>query len=415
MRRRVAVTGMAGLSPIGSDWKCVSEALRNGRSGVEHVAELALIDGMTTRLGARIPDFEVPDDYPRKRTRSMGRVSLLATRATELALADAGLQGSPLLGAGRVGISYGSTSGSPPAIAVYADAIGSRQTLRGIRATDYVQFMSHTVAANLAQFFEVRGRIVTTCSACTSGSQGIGYGFEAIQAGKQDVMITGGAEEFHPIDVAVFDVMYATSTRNDAPHTSPRPFDRARDGLVVGEGAGTLVLEELEHARARGARIHAEVVGYGTNCDGRHITSPDREGMAAVMRLALAEAGLASEAIGFVSAHGTATEAGDIAESLAMQDVFGERIPTSSLKSFMGHTLGACGALEAWMTIEMQREGWFAQTLNLDDPDPRCGKLDYLLGEPRRIETEYVMKNNFAFGGVNTSLVFRRADGGSVS
>ncbi|MFO0689804.1 MAG: beta-ketoacyl-ACP synthase [Myxococcota bacterium] len=410
MKRRVVVTGMAGLSPIGSDWKTVSDAIRGGRSGVEHVEELGAIEGMATRLGARVRDFEVPDDYPRKRTRSMGRVSLLATRATELALADAGLLGDPLLGAGRVGISYGSTSGSPPAIAVYADAIGNRQTLRGIRATDYVQFMSHTVAANLAQFFEVRGRIVTTCSACTSGSQGIGFGLEAIQQGKQDVMLTGGAEEFHPIDAAVFDVMYATSTRNDAPTTSPRPFDRTRDGLVVGEGAATLVLEALDHAQARGAHIHAELVGWGTNCDGRHITNPDREGMAAVMRVALADAGVAPDRIAFVSAHGTATEAGDIAESLAMQDVFGERIPTSSLKSFMGHTLGACGALEAWMTLEMQREGWFAPTLNLDDPDPRCGRVDYVMGAPRRLDAEYVMKNNFAFGGVNTSLVFRRMD-----
>jgi 3-oxoacyl-[acyl-carrier-protein] synthase II len=412
MKRRVVVTGMAGLSPIGSDWPGVAKALREGRSGVAHVAELGEIDGMKTRLGARIDDFAVPDHYPRKSIRSMGRVSLLAARATELALADADLASGPLLGGGRVGISYGSTSGSPPAIAVYADAIGNRHTVSGIRATDYVQFMSHTVAANLAQFFEVRGRIVTTCSACTSGSQGIGYGFEAIQSGKQDVMITGGAEEFHPIDAAVFDVMYATSTRNDAPHTTPRPFDRARDGLVVGEGAATLVLEELEHARARGAPIHAELVGYGTNCDGRHITNPDRDGMAAVMALALADAGLSRDRIGFVSAHGTATEAGDIAESLAMQEVFGERIPTSSLKSFMGHTLGACGALEAWMTIEMQREGWFAPTLNLEDPDPRCGRLDYLADGIRRIDAEYVMKNNFAFGGVNTSLVFRRAGEG---
>ncbi|MBY0402109.1 beta-ketoacyl-ACP synthase, partial [Myxococcota bacterium] len=210
------------------------------------------------------------------------------------------------------------------------------------------------------------------------------------------------------------DVLYATSTRNDAPKTSPRPFDRARDGLVVGEGAATLVLEALDHALARGARIHAELVGYGTNCDGRHITNPDREGMAAVMRLALEDAGLASDRIGFVSAHGTATEAGDIAESLAMQDVFGESMPTSSLKSYLGHTLGACGALESWMTIEMQREGWFAPTLNLDEPDPRCGRLDYLMSEPRLLDAEYVMKNNFAFGGVNTSLVFRRIDAGRI-
>jgi len=415
MKRRVVVTGMAGLSPIGSDWKAVSDALRGGRSAVERVDSLGEIEGMATRLGARVSDFVIPDDYPRKRIRSMGRVALLATRATELALVDAGLLGDPRLGSGRVGISYGSTSGSPPAIAIYADAIGNRHTLRGIRATDYVQFMSHTVAANLAQFFEVRGRIVTTCSACTSGSQGIGFGYEAIAYGQQDVMLTGGAEEFHPIDAAVFDVLYATSTRNDAPKTSPRPFDRARDGLVVGEGAGTLVLESLDHARARGARIHAELVGWGTNCDGRHITNPDREGMAAVMRLALADAGLESDRIGYVGAHGTATEAGDIAESLAMQDVFGERIPTSSLKSYMGHTLGACGALEAWMTLEMQREGWFAPTLNLDEPDPRCGRLDYLMGAPRALDAEYVMKNNFAFGGVNTSLVFRRTDGGSAA
>lgn len=409
MKRRVVVTGMAGLSPIGSDWKVVSEALYGGRSAIERVEALAEIESMSTRLGARIAEFEVPDTYPRKRIRSMGRVSLLATRATELALVDSGLLGDPILGSGRVGISYGSSSGSPPAIAVYADSIGNGRTLRGIRATDYVQLMSHTVSANLAQFFEVRGRIVTTCSACTSGSQGIGYGYEAIAYGRQDVMITGGAEEFHPIDVAVFDIMYATSTRNDAPKTSPRPFDRDRDGLVVGEGAATLVLEALDHALARGARIHAEVVGYGTNCDGRHITNPDRAGMAAVMRLALEDAEISSAQIGYVGAHGTATEVGDIAESLAMQDVFGDRIPTSSQKGHIGHTLGACGALESWMTIEMQREGRFASTLNLDDPDPHCGKLDYLIGGPRRIDCEYVMKNNFAFGGVNTSLVFRRA------
>lgn len=180
-------------------------------------------------------------------------------------------------------------------------------------------------------------------------------------------------------------------------------WNAVSDALRCGRSA-------IDHARARGARIHAEVVGYGTNCDGRHITNPDREGMAAVMRLALDDASVSAAQIGYVGAHGTATEAGDIAESLAMQDVFGERIPTSSLKSYIGHTLGACGALESWMMIEMQREGWFAPTLNLDHPDPRCGRLDYLVGSPRQIESEYVMKNNFALGGVNTSLVFRRTE-----
>jgi 3-oxoacyl-[acyl-carrier-protein] synthase II len=268
--------------------------------------------------------------------------------------------------------------------------------------------MSHTVPANLAQFFEVRGRVISTCTACTSGSQGIGYGFETVRSGAHELMISGGAEEFHPIMSAVFDLMFATSTRNDAPHTSPRPFDADRDGLVVGEGAATLILEDLERARDRGARIRAEVVGFGTNCDGKHITNPDMAGMQRVMELALADAGLRPDDIDYVNAHGTATEAGDIAESLAMNAVFGERIPTSSLKSFIGHTLGGAGSIEAWLTIEMLREGWFAPTLNLDRVDPRCGALDYIRGACREIDADLVMSNNFAFGGVNTSLIFRR-------
>lgn len=410
MSRRVVVTGMGGLSPLGSAWREVSERLRAGRSAIEIAPELAELEGMDTRLAAKVNDFEVPEHYPRKKIRSMGRVSLLATRATELALEDAGLLDADVLQNGRTGISYGSTSGSPPAMAVYAQTLQAEKTLRGIRATDYVQLMSHTTAANLAQFFSVRGRVITTCSACTSGSQGIGYGYESILSGQQDVMITGGAEEYHVIDTAVFDVMYATSTRNEAPETTPRPFDVDRDGLVVGEGAGTLILESLEHAEARGARIHAEVRGFGTNCDGKHITNPDTEGMSRVMTLALESAGLEPNDIAYVNAHGTATEAGDIAESLAMQRVFGTRIPTSSLKSFMGHTLGASGALESWMTIEMQREGWFAPTLNLKTRDERCGDLDYVVGAPREIDARYVMNNNFAFGGINTSLIFERWD-----
>jgi 3-oxoacyl-[acyl-carrier-protein] synthase II len=221
-------------------------------------------------------------------------------------------------------------------------------------------------------------------------------------------MITGGAEEYHPIMSAVFDIMFATSTRNDAPHTTPRPFDVDRDGLVVGEGAATLILEDLERARSRGAGIYAEVVGYGTNCDGKHITNPEQAGMRRVMELALADAGLQPDDIDYVNAHGTATEVGDIAESLATNELFGDRVPVSSLKSFIGHTLGACGSIEAWMTIEMMREGWFAPTLNLERIDPRCGALDYLRQAGRVIEVDHAMSNNFAFGGVNTSLVFQR-------
>jgi 3-oxoacyl-[acyl-carrier-protein] synthase II len=399
---------MGGLCPLGQSWDVVSIALRKGRSAVAVHPDLAEYAGMQTRLAATVPEFAVPERWPRKATRSMGRVALLATRATELALDDAGLAGQALLGDGTTGISYGSTSGSPPAMEVYARTLYTQHTLKGIRATDYVQFMSHTVPANLAQFFGVRGRIITSCSACTSGSQGIGYGYEAIVAGKHEVMITGGAEEFHPVDCAVFDLMYATSKLNDTPHRSPRPFDADRDGLVVGEGAATLVLESLEHAQARGARIHAEVVGYATNCDGQHITNPDASGMRRVIALALEDAGLDPAQIDYVNAHGTATEAGDIAESEATAAVLGARVPISSLKSFMGHTLGACGAIEAWLTIEMLRAGWFAPTLNLERVDPRCAELDYIQDSPRPLAARHVMSNNFAFGGVNTSLIFRQ-------
>ncbi|MEB2343999.1 MAG: beta-ketoacyl-ACP synthase [Deltaproteobacteria bacterium] len=407
MKHRVVVTGMAGLCPLGIEWPEVAQALREGRSGVRVVPELGEIEGMATRLGALVPGFEVPAHYPRKSIRSMGRVSLLATRATEIALASAGLTGHPVLHDGSAGISYGSTAGSPPAMAVYATSIIGNRSLRGIRATDYLQFMSHTVAANLAQFFGVRGRIVTACSACTSGSQGIGYGYEAIREGRQRVMITGGAEEFHAIDVAVFDVLFATSKRNDEPDRTPRPFDVARDGLVVAEGAATLVLEEREFALQRGAPILAEIVGWGTNCDGRHLTKPDAEGMRSVMELALQDASLSPADIAYVNAHGTATEAGDIAESIATNQVFGEHIPVSSLKGHLGHTLGACGAIEAWITIQMTRDGWVAPTRNLEEVDGRCAPLSHVRGVPATIDAPIVMSNNFAFGGVNTSLILR--------
>jgi 3-oxoacyl-[acyl-carrier-protein] synthase II len=401
---------MRGLCAIGQDWKSVSEGLRAGRSGVQRISEWAQIDGLKTQLGAPVPGFATPDGYPRKKTRSMGRVAVLAARSTELALAEAGLLEGPELGSGRVGVSYGSTSGSPPAMEVFARQFMNERTTKGITANEYIRFMSHTCAANIAQFFGIRGRIVPTCSACTSGSQGVGYGYEAIRFGRQDVMVTGGAEEFHQIDAAVFDILYATSTRNDDPSSTPRPFDASRDGLVVGEGAGTLVLEELEHARGRGVRILAEVIGYGTNCDGAHITNPDAGSMERVMRLALDDAGCSPDDVDYVNAHGTATDVGDVAESHATHAVFGDRVPVSTLKSYLGHTLGACGALEAWITIEMMREGWVAPTLNLSEVDPECAPLDYVMAAPRELSVGIAMSNNFAFGGVNTSLLFRRWD-----
>ncbi len=206
----------------------------------------------------------------------------------------------------------------------------------------------------------------------------------------------------------MFDTLFATSQRNDAPKTTPSPFDKNRDGLVIGEGAGTLILEELEHAKARGATIYGEIISFATNCDAAHITQPQRETMQICIEKALKMAELAPADIGYISAHGTATDRGDIAESLATSALFGTHTPISSLKSYFGHTLGACGALEAWMSLEMMREGWFAPTLNLTQPDEQCGELDYIMGEPRAVDCEFLQSNNFAFGGINTSLVIRR-------
>jgi 3-oxoacyl-[acyl-carrier-protein] synthase II len=404
----VVVTGMGGLSPIGREWKEVRDALEAGRSGVRRVDTWDDVEDFGTRLAAPVSGFATPEHWPRKKRRAMGRVSAMAASAAEAALEDAGLLGDPRLDAGRAGVSFGSSSGSPPAMGVYAEKLFQGRTLRGIGANEYLQIMSHTCAANVANLFGLRGRIVSTCTACTSGSQGIGFAYEMVSAGKQDVMLAGGAEELHPMVVAVFDILFSTSTRNDEPEATPRPFDADRDGLVVGEGAGCFILEELEHARARGARIYAEIIGFGTNGDGRHMTNPDPAGMEAVLRLALEDAGIAPSEVGYVNAHGTATDVGDVAESQATYEVFGDAVPVSSLKGNLGHTLGACGALEAWMTLRMLREGWFAPTLNLDVVDERCAPLDFIVQEPRALSTDVVMSNNFAFGGVNTSLLFRR-------
>jgi 3-oxoacyl-[acyl-carrier-protein] synthase II len=405
--KRVVVTGMGGVTALGDRWADIETRLRAGRNAITRVPAWSRFDGLHTQLGAPVTHFEVPAGYPRRKTRSMGRVSMLAVRASEMALADAGLEDDTSIADGRMGVAYGSSSGSVDPIRAFARMLDTG-SMEGITSNSYIQMMPHTSAVNVGLFWDLKGRVVPTSSACASGSQAIGYAYEAIQTGKQAMMLAGGAEELSGPAVAVFDTLYATSTRNEHPETTPRPFDLNRDGLVVGEGAATLVLEDYEHARARGATIHAEVVGFGCNSDGSHMTQPTAATMAIAMRLALADAGLSAEAIAYVNAHGTATDRGDIAESHATAEVFGERMPISSLKSYVGHTLGACGALEAWWTIEMMKRNWYAPTLNLDTVDPACAPLDYIQHEGRAIDADYVMSNNFAFGGINTSLVFRR-------
>lgn len=361
---------------------------------------------LEAQLGAPIENYAPPKHWTRKQFRSMGRVSYLCVDAAEQALADAGLLGDESITDGRMGVACGSSSGSTKDIGDVGELLLTG-TSRNFSANTYVRMMPHTTAANIGIFFGLKGRIIPTSSACSSGSQGIGYAYEAIKYGLTDMMLAGGGEEFCPSEVYVFDSLYAASRRNGEPEKTPRPYDVNRDGLVIGEGAGIFVLEELEHAKRRGAKIYAELVGYGANSDGSHVTQPQKDTMQKCMELALQDAGITPDKIGYVNGHGTATEKGDIAETLATEAVFGF-VPISSQKSYLGHTLGACGALEAWFSIEMMNGGWFAPTLNLNDIDPRCGKADYILSGGREIETDYVMSNNFAFGGVNTSLVFKR-------
>lgn len=407
MTRRVVVTGMGGVTALGEDWPAIRARMRNGETGIRRMDDWDRFSTLNTRLGGPIEGFSVDARYPRKLLRSMGTVSRMAVYAAEKAIEDARLKGDTALTDGRTGVAFGSSFGSPPAVLPFTELM-QKGSSTGLTANSYVQFMPHTTAVAVGLTFGLKGRIIPTSSACTSGSQAIGYAYEAIRFGRQDLMVAGGADELSVTFAAVFDTLYATSTRNDEPHLSPRPFDAKRDGLVVGEGAGALVLEEYEHARARGAQIHAEILGFGSNSDGNHVTQPTADTMQSALRLALKDAALDPAAIGYVSAHGTATEWGDVAETAATAAVLGDKVPISTLKGHFGHTMGACGAIEAWLGIAMMNEDWFAPTANLETVDPRCRPLDYVTGAGRDLKVEHMMSNNFAFGGVNTSLIFKR-------
>ncbi|HCG5511132.1 TPA: beta-ketoacyl-ACP synthase [Vibrio parahaemolyticus] len=406
MNRRVVVTGMSGVTAFGNDWQSVEPKLRDCQNATQYMSSYEQYDGLNTKLAAPILDFELPKHYKRKQVRGMGRVSKLATVATENALSQAGLIDNDVLTNGQTGIAYGSSTGSTDAIGAFGVMLNEKTT-KAITATTYVQMMPHTTAVNVGLFFGLKGRVIPTSSACTSGSQAIGYAYEAIKHGYQTVMVAGGAEELCPTESAVFDTLFATSLKNEDPKSTPRPYDSDRDGLVIGEGAGTLVLEEYEHAVARGAKIYAEIIGFASNCDAAHVTQPQMETMQICMEMALQNAGIPAEKIDYVSAHGTATDRGDIAESNATANALG-KVPISSLKSYFGHTLGACGAIEAWLGLEMMHTGWFNPTLNLENLDEQCGDLDYIAGQGRELDVKYLMSNNFAFGGINTSIIFKK-------
>lgn len=408
--RKVVVTGGGLVSVLGNSWQEALKSLKACKNFVKYMPDWAeKYPLMNTRLACPIENFKIDGNkYPRKKIRGMGPVALMALVATDSALELSGLKPEdPVFQGGRMGIAYGSSMGSVYPLMDYFSMLITNDTSK-IGATTYIKCMPQTCAANLEVYYQLKGRIITTNTACTSGSQSIGYAYEQIKFGKQDVMIAGGAEEFCPVDAAAFDTLFSTSTKNDTPSLTPSAYDKDRDGLVIGEGAGTLILEEYEHAKARGAKIYAELAGFGTTTDGTHITSPNRATIANAIRLSLEDAGISPDQVGYVNTHGTATIAGDICESGATFDVFKRAVPASTTKSYTGHTLGACGAIEAWLAINMMNEGWFHPNLNLVNVDPECAPLDYITGDGREIQTEYVMSNNFAFGGINTSLIFKR-------
>ena len=404
-RRRVVVTGMGLRSPIGNTLDAFVESMQRGTSGVRQMPEWDRIASLRTKLAGVCTDVD-GKSIPRKYRRTMGRVAILAALGMQDAVADANLD-EEIVAGDRCGVSFGSTSGSSTTQEKYLKGIWDKSSVRGVASSPYLQFMSHTCAANLSTLFHTRGPLAASCTACVAGSQGVGSGVEQIRLGNAEVMLCGGAEEMHYMVAVVFDVMRAASSRyNAAPEETPRPFDEERDGLVVGEGAGCLVLEEWEHARRRGARIYAEILGYGTNTDGQQMTTPDPDSMAAVLVRALEDARLSADKIEYVNAHATATVVGDLAESIALHRVLGDQVPVSGLKGYMGHTLGASGAIESIATILMMKERFIAPTRNLVKPDPKCAPLNHVVHDPRECALSVGMNNNFAFGGVNTSLIF---------
>jgi 3-oxoacyl-[acyl-carrier-protein] synthase II len=402
MRRRVVITGFGALTPVGNDAEAIVTALRTGRSGIRAMPEWASWADLHTRVGGVVEGFD-EKSIPREFRRSMSRVAMLAADAARRALGSSRLP-TAAMESGRVGLSIGQTVAAPAATQLYFDTLRA-SGVRALKSTTFLQMMGHSAAANVALMLKCKGRVWSPAAACASSSQAIGQGFETIAFGGQDVMLCGGTEELHPTTAITFDIVQGTSRAfNDSPSHTPRPFDKRRDGLAVAEGAGIVVLEEREHALRRGAEVHGEILGFATTCDGEHMSSPARDGMAKTMALALEDARLKPSEVGYVNAHATATPTGDSVEAAATLEVMGPHVPVSSTKGHTGHTLAACGAIETIFCLLMMQRGFLAPTLNLDEIADDC-RGPNLLREPIERRVTRVMSNNFAFGGVNTSLI----------
>jgi 3-oxoacyl-[acyl-carrier-protein] synthase II len=401
--KRVVITGIGVVSPFGNGVAALMKGIEEGRSAVRRMEGWEQYSGLHSLVGAPV-EMQDEKKIPRQKRRSMGRMSIFAAQAADEAIADAGLTLAQE-DLWRLGCVVGSTMGSAKTINDVFELMLPDKDLSRLNSTMFFQCMSHTAAVNVAQYLGLNGSIMAPAAACASALHAIGTGYDLLRLGRQDVLLCGGAEELHPTVTGSFDVLFATSAKfNDAPEKTPRPFDRDRDGLVCGEGSGILVLEEHERAKKRNARIYAEVLGYSTTANGLHVSQSNRESMVACMRQALGDAGRERGDIDYINAHATATIQGDQEEAEAIREIFGAAAPVSSLKGYIGHTLGASGAIELAASLKMMEQGVIHPTRNLESVAPDCEGIDHVM-KPRRKEIKTMLKNGFAFGGINAALV----------
>jgi len=407
---RVVVTGMSVISPVGTGLEDFWSSLAAGKSGVGPVTRFNA-EGYSTRIAAEVKGF-VPEEYiDKKDARRMDRFTQFAMAAAKLAIADASID-FDTVNRDRVGVILGSGIGGLETLEEQHKVLMSRGPGR-ISPFFIPMMIANMGAAQVAISFGLRGCSLITTSACASSNNAIGDSFRLLQRGEADVMICGGTEApITPMAMAGFCSMKAMSTRNDDPQKASRPFDTGRDGFIIGEGAGLLVLETLDHARGRGARIYGEVVGYGNSCDAYHITAPHPEGRggAQSMQLALLDAGIKPEEVDYINAHGTSTPLGDKLETMAIKQVFGEhayKMAVGSTKSMTGHLLGAAGGLETVVCLMTMLKGVIPPTVNLENPDPECD-LDYVPNQAREARVDVALSNSFGFGGHNSTLIFKR-------
>jgi 3-oxoacyl-[acyl-carrier-protein] synthase II len=412
MDRRVVITGAAAITPIGHSRETILKNLTHGVSGVEPLKSDGLLTAhIHSKVFGTVSD-PIHYDFKRRDRKTMGPVAYYACETAKRAIAAAGLE-PEFVQSGRMGAAFGSTHGSPTVQrGIYRTFFSDTdERLTSIGAVDYLKSMVHTTAVNITKMFGITGRVISSSTACTTSSQSIGFGYEAIKFGLQDAMLCGGADEYDTTTVAVFDNLLACSTAyNETPERTPRPFDKGRDGLVVGEGAGALVLEAFDLAQKRGAEILGEVIGFSCMNNGGDLILPNKEGIAQTIRTGLENARVDPHQIDFISAHATATKTGDVMEAQAIGAIYGDGPAVTGLKSYMGHTMGSCGAIETIMTLYMMDEGIVVPTLNLENLDERCAMIRHpeaVMETPVRIASI----QNFAFGGVNTCLFIKAFEG----